>query len=205
MKRKQAKHLLQGKMLCQCCKRERIFSPSEPLLSQEIYLWNEKLNYGTLVENAPKMQWACSECLKSGRAIAANPASQTYCDWLPYLAYFDNAHHCVECGMSFIFSKEEQRYWYEELGFWVQSKPNQCRKCRAGKRKRAQANRDLQKALADLEPGDAFQLAAIAKLYLSLGHQEKASEFLRRAKNRAGTHEQKTELVRQLENLDTAQ
>jgi len=205
MKRKQAKYLLKDKMLCQSCIRERKFSPSEPLLSQEIYMWNEKVDPWVLVENAPNMQWACSECLKSGRAIAAKPARQTYCDCWPYLAYFDQTHHCVECGMSFIFSKEEQRYWYEELGFWVQSRPVRCRKCRAEKRKRAKSNRDLQKALADLDSENAFQLAVVAKLYLSAGHQEKAAEYLRRAINRSGTHEQKTELVRQLEDLDTVQ
>lgn len=121
------------------------------------------------------------------------------CDWPPCLAYFDTTRNCVECGCSFVFSKDEQQFWYEELGFRVQSRAIRCLECRARKRRKIRAERELDDALSALDPNDALQLAGIARPYLAAGHRQKAAEYLRRARNRAKTPRQTAEYVRQLE------
>ncbi|WP_442485696.1 zinc-ribbon domain containing protein [Aeoliella sp. SH292] len=44
--------------------------------------------------------------------------------------YIDAAFHCSRCGESFVFTAEEQKFWYEELRFWVDSLPKECINCR---------------------------------------------------------------------------
>ncbi len=84
--------------------------------------------------------WACDMCLKSGRALVANPAHQTFCDHTPFLAYFDQNKRCTDFAKRFAFSAEEQRHWYEQLKFWVQSEPRQCALCRRSRRLRKRVN-----------------------------------------------------------------
>lgn len=44
--------------------------------------------------------------------------------------YIDATFHCSRCGESFVFTAEEQKYWYEELSFWIDSLPKECASCR---------------------------------------------------------------------------
>jgi hypothetical protein len=44
--------------------------------------------------------------------------------------YVDAAFHCGQCGDAFVFTANEQQYWYEELGFWIESIARNCAKCR---------------------------------------------------------------------------
>ncbi len=37
---------------------------------------------------------------------------------------------CERCGEEFWFSANEQRVWYEEWGFWIDSVPKHCAACR---------------------------------------------------------------------------
>src|SRR5690349_12571086 len=117
---------------CPCCQAPTLPDPKRAPLSQEMELadagltpWWAKPGWSIRQDRRNNVRWACEDCLRSGRAIVANPARQLYCDWSPYLAYFDKSGVCTKCGSEFIFPKEEQRYWYEELGFWVQSYPKE--------------------------------------------------------------------------------
>jgi ribosomal protein L28 len=76
-----------------------------------------------------KIHWACNACIRSNKAILADPKKQTFCDCYPYYAYFDETRKCSECGRQYVFTKEEQQYWYETLRFWVQSRPKKCKEC----------------------------------------------------------------------------
>jgi hypothetical protein len=91
-----------------------------------------------ILENLSKFQWACDSCLQSKRAIPANPAKQLFCDYPPYLSYFDKERTCETCGESFVFSASEQKFWYENLGFWVQSEAINCKSCRKKARENKQ-------------------------------------------------------------------
>jgi hypothetical protein len=48
----------------------------------------------------------------------------------PRYWYIDAAFRCARCGNTFVFTAEEQRFWYEELGFWIDSKAKHCGECR---------------------------------------------------------------------------
>ena len=49
---------------------------------------------------------------------------------VPVTHYFDVKRHCRDCGRPFIFFAEEQKYWYEELGFALESDCVRCVVCR---------------------------------------------------------------------------
>src|SRR5690606_36527388 len=44
--------------------------------------------------------------------------------------YFDLERQCRDCGRSFIFFAEEQKFWYERLGFGLESDCVRCVDCR---------------------------------------------------------------------------
>jgi len=62
-------------------------------------------------------------------AVRADISRQN-CSICPRHWYLNAAFRCARCGNTFVFSADEQRYWYEELGFWVDSQAKHCAKCR---------------------------------------------------------------------------
>jgi hypothetical protein len=84
-------------------------------------------------------------------AIRADISKQDY-SICPRFWYIDAAFACGRCGKNFVFSADEQRFWYEEAGFYVDSFPRQCRECRRELRElkslRQEYNRDIAAALA---------------------------------------------------------
>ena len=128
------------KVTCPCCKKPRSIDAT-PLLQQEEELRRKNADphrraegWSVEVAQTGRLQWACNLCLKNGKAIKANPAIQTFCDWEPYFAYFDVELRCEDCQQQFVFSPKEQQFWYENLKFWVQSRPKQCVSCRRARR-----------------------------------------------------------------------
>ena len=82
----------------------------------------------------------------------------------------------------FIFSGEEQRFWYEELYFYVKSVPKACNACRKEIRDAKALNQELSELLHDGEPGEQDKLLRIADIYRALGKEEKMKYFQARAK-----------------------
>lgn len=62
-------------------------------------------------------------------AILADPSKQTRAT-IPVTHYFDLERICLDCRRRFIFFAEEQKYWYEELGFGLESDCIRCTDCR---------------------------------------------------------------------------
>ncbi len=62
-------------------------------------------------------------------AILANLNLQTAAT-VPVTHYFDVKRKCRDCLKPFIFFAEEQQYWYEELGFALESDCVRCVQCR---------------------------------------------------------------------------
>ena len=83
---------------------------------------------------AGDLQWACEYCLRDGSALEGRPSIQLWCDFNPYFAFIDADSRCEDCSRQFVFTAVEQRYWYETLKFWVQSRPKQCVECRRARR-----------------------------------------------------------------------
>jgi hypothetical protein len=132
-----------------------------------------------------EIRWACEGCVQAGRALRASPSKEVHCLHPPYLAYYDDDIECEDCGQTFTFSAEEQRFWYEELQFLLRSRPKQCAPCRRRRRERKKAEAQLGPALAQLTvtPKEPQLLLQIADLYLEAGRPRKSAEYLRRAKN----------------------
>jgi len=68
-----------------------------------------------------------------GTAIAADLSRQTQAT-LAVTHYFDTKRRCADCGQSFLFFAAEQKYWYEDLGFPLDSDCVRCVPCRKKQR-----------------------------------------------------------------------
>ena len=64
-----------------------------------------------------------------GTAVAADLSRQTPAT-VPVTHYFDIEKACRDCGRRFIFFADEQKHWYEELGFPLESDAVRCPPCR---------------------------------------------------------------------------
>ena len=66
-------------------------------------------------------------------AVRADISKQNY-SVCPRHWYLNAETICTDCSEPFIFSASEQKFWYEDLYFWVDSFPNQCPNCRKNRR-----------------------------------------------------------------------
>lgn len=194
------------KVVCPCCDKPR---DATALAKDELavhVLMPSWMPVGWAVQAAKgrTLSWACGTCLArcTRHATRANPKLQTFCDHPPYLAYFDRDARCSDCGATFTFTAREQRYWYEQLKFWVQSHPKQCPSCRRARRNRSRANAQLAEIMAKLDERCPKALAAAAGALLATGSRRKAAELLRRAKNLTRDEAERAELLRRVEALE---
>lgn len=85
-------------------------------------------------------------------AVRADFTKQDY-SVCPRHWYIDATFRCQDCGKDFLFSAEEQRFWYGERKFYVDSRPVRCPECRKKERTRRaaaqMANRNDQSADQD--------------------------------------------------------
>jgi hypothetical protein len=126
---------------CPCCGIERTQAEATSLIACEDELrssgadpWKRDPLWTLESAKSGQLQWACDQCISQGKAFRAHPERQNFCDHLPYLAYFDTFIRCRDCASDFLFSSSEQRHWYEELRFLVQSRPIRCLDCRRRRR-----------------------------------------------------------------------
>src|SRR5688572_16998751 len=79
-------------------------------------------------------------------AIPGRPSDQVFCAMhnVPKYFYVDEDRVCIECGQSFVFEAQEQKYWYETLKFNLNSIAIRCRACRKAK----QSERSLNSCVA---------------------------------------------------------
>ena len=84
-------------------------------------------------------------------AVRADTSKQNF-SVCPRHWYFDTKLRCSRCGESFTFTTSEQRFWYEELGFWVESYAKHCASCRGVLRRlkslKQEYDREIGRALA---------------------------------------------------------
>jgi len=67
-------------------------------------------------------------------AILADISKQNYTTF-PRGLYVDIEMRCVECNREFIFYALEQKYWYEILGFYIDTDCTKCIDCRNNEKK----------------------------------------------------------------------
>ena len=68
-------------------------------------------------------------------AIRADILKQNY-SVCPRHWYIDAVFGCRDCKKDFIFTANEQKFWYEERQFWIDSQPKRCPSCRKSERRR---------------------------------------------------------------------
>jgi Probable zinc-ribbon domain len=68
-------------------------------------------------------------CRIENTAIVADTSKQLPAT-IPVTHYLDAKRQCRECGRQFLFFALEQKYWYEELGFGLNSDCVRCITCR---------------------------------------------------------------------------
>lgn len=74
-------------------------------------------------------------------AVRADISKQDY-TVCPRHWYVDAAFRCPRCQQTFVFAAEEQRFWFEQLRFYVDTQAKHCPACRKERREL----RDLKKA-----------------------------------------------------------
>lgn len=133
---------------------------------------------------SPHKGWACDACLNGGQALRGDICQQTYGIWQPHLAYVDQHSVCRTCRKAFVFTKEEQKHWYEDLKFWVVSYAVRCCACRQALRERratiASAQRDIARLRAEFDPCDVEQLERLIALYELTGSHHQVAAYKRR-------------------------
>lgn len=140
----------------------------------------------------------CPDCFTQGRALRADCSKQNHGQGGPRRAFWDHQCTCGTCSAVFVFKAEEQRFWYETLGFSVHSHPVQCPACRHERRRRKRGQALLQQLLP--LPGDASwrQIEEVAKAAAACGASN-ALEYLRQAKNRCNEPEDKARLQAEID------
>ena len=66
-------------------------------------------------------------------AVRGNPDKQNY-SVCPRHWYVDADFKCESCGQEFTWTAGEQKAWFENYFFWVDSQPRHCKKCMASRR-----------------------------------------------------------------------
>jgi hypothetical protein len=88
--------------------------------------------------------------------------------------YIDATFPCKTCGTAFVFSAKEQRFWYEELRFYVDSQPRRCPACRKKHRKtkllKQQYERLISKAISSKDVSEKKTVVGILDELASASH-----------------------------------
>lgn len=79
--------------------------------------------------SARPWRYASAIEVDESQCVAADPEKQHY-SVVSVPVYYSMKLGCERCGEEFWFSANEQRVWYEEWGFWIDSVPKHCAGCR---------------------------------------------------------------------------
>lgn len=96
--------------------------------------------------------------MPSGAIQADWSKHQAHNSYSPIFWYQDKSCVCADCGVQFVFTKEEQQVWYEEYHFPIYVRANRCAKCRALLRHEKEQQREHMKKMASRipHPNEAF-------------------------------------------------
>jgi hypothetical protein len=99
-------------------------------------------------------------------AIEADLSRQTPAT-MPVTHYYDLDKVCRDCGLRFIFFAEDQKYWYEELGFPLEADAVRCQPCRRHLQQ-IERLRKRYEQLSHVPNGSADELLEMADCCLTL-------------------------------------
>jgi hypothetical protein len=126
-------------------------------------------------------------------AIPGNPDLQN-CSICPRYWFVDATFACARCSRDFTFTAAEQRVWYEEYGFWVDSIPRHCLPCRRELRHLKALRQEYDEHVSHvLEHGDLERKRRLASVIDQLYELDQAlppriNEHRRRLANQLARH-----------------
>jgi len=88
-------------------------------------------------------------------AIRSNPEKQNY-SVCPRYWYFDAEYICESCKTHFTWSAKEQKMWFEQYYFWVDSEPKNCKRCSASRRKLKELRKEYDAIVASARDGGSY-------------------------------------------------
>ncbi len=100
-------------------------------------------------------------------AILADQQKQDQRSYSRATHYFDLDKMCVDCKRAFLFFAEEQRYWFEELGFPLSAQCARCVNCRKPVQEIASLRKNHDR-LVHVEPRNLAQNLEMADICLKL-------------------------------------
>jgi hypothetical protein len=80
-------------------------------------------------------------------AVRANVEKQNY-SVCPRHWYMNADFKCERCGQEFTWTADEQKAWFEDYFFWVDSQPRHCRKCRGELRRLVELRKEYDSTVA---------------------------------------------------------
>lgn len=94
------------------------------------------------------------------------------------MLYVDIEKKCPLYGMFFIFYALGQRFWYEEMGFVIDSDAKHCFSCRQSNRQTQQLKLNYQRliTLESRTPKETKELKTIAEQLYELGYIKDAAK-----------------------------
>ena len=121
-------------------------------------------------------------------AVRSNPDKQN-CSICPRYWYVDANFPCDRCRAEFTFSAAEQRAWYEDYGFWIDSLPRHCLRCRHDLRRLRAVRQEYDGSVAEVLRGgeleSVIQLAGVIDQLYEFGGElpPRINEIRRRLAN----------------------
>ncbi|MBI3927176.1 MAG: zinc-ribbon domain-containing protein [Armatimonadetes bacterium] len=93
-------------------------------------------------------------------AVTADLTRQTRAT-VPVTHYFDVKRRCRDCDRPFLFFADEQKHWYEELGFGLESDCVRCAECRKRRQGIARLRERYEELhhVADRSPEEDLEMA----------------------------------------------
>ena len=113
------------------------------------------------------LHWHSPEGVRIPNTAIAADLSRQQPATIPVTHYFDAKRQCVECRKPFIFFAAEQKHWYEELGFPLESDCVRCILCRK-KQQRLVASRQRYEDLFHIQDRTPEQNLEMAECSRSL-------------------------------------
>ncbi len=114
--------------------------------------------------------WKCLD-LDHDSAVRADVSKQNY-SVCPRHWYIDATFKCSRCSKTFCFTAAEQKKWYEDLGFYVDSCAKDCLNCRHDKRVqktlRQKYDRDIESTLNSNDAEEKQRLVDVIDRLCSL-------------------------------------
>ena len=103
----------------------------------------------------PKHFFSGAVHLDYASAVRGNPERQNY-SVSPRYWYIDADFICKNCRKNFTWTVGEQKAWFEDYFFWIDSSPRQCMTCSANHRHLASLRTEYDSIVAEAYPKNAI-------------------------------------------------